>query len=144
MRYFQPMHEVIRHRGEKTRKELVPIVGGLFFTYGFELEIRKQCEKCDGKLQFIYPRGYKITDRLIIPNWEMENFIKVASVNGSTYLTAEEAERAVGKKVRIHGGTFDGVEGKVVSKGRGKTLIVEIGVMAVSAKITPDVIEVIE
>ncbi len=144
IRYFQPMHEVIRRRGEKVKKELVPVVGGLFFTYGLEPDILQQCAKCDGKLQFIYPRGYKITDRIIIPNVEMENFIRVAGANGSAYLTAEEADRAIGKKVRIHGGTFDGVEGKLVSKGRGKTLIVEIGVMAVSAKVAPEVIELIE
>lgn len=144
VKYFQPMHEVVRHRGNKAYKEIVPIVSGLFFTYGLESEIQKCCNVCDNKLQFIFPRGHKITDRIVIGNKEMEDFIKVASQKGATFIAAEDINPAVGKRVKIHGGTFDGVEGKLISKGRGKTLVVEIGVMAVKAKVTPDVIEVIE
>lgn len=144
MKYFQPLHEVVRRRGDKVYKETVAVVGGLFFAYGLEPDIQRYCRLCDGKLQFIYPRGYKITDRIVISNKEMDDFIKVSSMKDSKFLTYEEAEHAVGKSVRIHGGTFDGVEGKLVSRGRGKTLIVEIGVMAVSAKLAPEVIELIE
>ena len=79
----------------------------------------------------------------------MTNFIKVAShlEEKLTYFKPEEIDIKKGTRVKIHGGIFDGVEGIFMrTEGvRDRRLVVLLdGVMAVSAKVHPDLVEVLK
>ena len=79
----------------------------------------------------------------------MQQFITVSKTNSEQliYLRPEEINLKKGTRVRILGGTFDGVEGIFVKiKGiRSRRVVVVIpGITAVvTAEIQPDLIEVI-
>ena len=147
IRYYMPMREVARVVHGKTVKMVVPVAAGLMFTYGSESEILVHTQRSSNRFQFLIPRGGHIRDRIVIRDEEMDSFISVAeSKLKHDYITVEEAKRAVGKKVKILGGVFNNVIGKLVSPPRGKkqTLIVEVeGLMAVSVQLTPDLIQVL-
>lgn len=74
---------------------------------------------------------------IVVPDWQMENFIKVSSSDDSNliYFDSVDNEMAAGTLVRIHGGAFDGLTGSFVKiKGkRNKRVVVTVqNVMAVA------------
>ena len=78
----------------------------------------------------------------------MESFITIASQYEETtvYYKPEEIDIRKGTRVCIHGGKLDGVKGvfmRVQGKRNRRVVVMLEGVMAVSAEVHPDLIEVI-
>lgn len=78
----------------------------------------------------------------------MESFITIASQYEETtvYYKPEEIDIRKGTRVCIHGGKLDGVKGvfmRVQGKRNLRVVVMLDGVMAVSAEVHPDLIEVI-
>ena len=146
--YFIPKHYALRsYHGVKSRR-LVPVIPSLVFVRAS----RKQLinfKKDNNFLQYVMSKTSGGSEFLIVPDDQMRNFIKVASQleENLTYFKPEEIDIKKGTKVRIHGGPFDGVEGVFMrTEGvRDRRLVVLLeGVMAVSAKVHPDLVEVLK
>lgn len=144
---FIPKQYAIRtYHGVKS-KCLVPIIPSLVFVHASReqlLDFKKQYNF----LQFVIWKRKDEVEQLIVPNDQMENFIKVASSQdeGITYYKPDEIDIKKGTRVRIHGGQFDGVTGvfmKVKGKRNRRIVVLLDGIVAVAAEVQPDLIEVL-
>ena len=131
-------------------------------TYGLEYFIPKQkvLRTVKGKkVFFMVPVTWKSGGELVyltVPDEDMTNFIKVckqADEEVHFYKISEinkEKDKInieKGKRVRVHGGPFDQVEGYFikVAKKRGRQLVVIIpDLLAVSAEVKPEYIQIID
>mgnify|MGYP001025201735 FL=1 len=134
----------------KTEKKrcLVPAIPEIVFVHASHTELI-QFKKTHNFLQFVTTRNSGMTDYLIVPEKQMNDFIKVAGKYEEklTYFSPDEIQLEKGTRVRIHGGVFDGVEGTLLKiKGkRSRRIVVAIdNVSAVAiSEVTPDLIEVL-
>ena len=146
--YFIPKKYAMRNYFGKIKRELVPLIPNLVFVKASYSEI--------DAFQSLYSfLGFATTVKngnrtpLVVPGYQMENFMKVALHYDEdlTYFKPEEVELKEGDFVRIVGGAFDGAKGQLLRlKGkRGKRLVVRIPqIMAVAATyIEPEFIQVI-
>lgn len=147
LEYFIPKHYALRvYHGIKS-KRLVPVIPSLVFVHASHKQIT-EFKKSYNLLQFVtFGRNNKM-EYLVVPDKQMDNFIRVASKykEGMTYLTPEEINIEKGTKIRIHGGEFDNVEGLFVRiKGKRKREVVVVlnNIMGISVEVKPDLIEVI-
>lgn len=86
---------------------------------------------------------------LTVPDEDMTNFIKVCKQADEEvhFYKISEINIEKGKRVRVHGGPFDQVEGYFikVAKKRGRQLVVIIpDLLAVSAEVKPEYIQIID
>ena len=148
MDYFIPKHYAVRvYHGVKSRR-LVPVIPSLVFVRASRRQLIR-FKKDNNFLQYVLRKTSAGGEYLIVPDDQMSNFIKVASrlEENLTYFKPEEIDIKKGTKVRIHGGPFDGVEGIFMrTEGvRDRRLVIMLeGVMAVSAKVHPDLVEVLK
>lgn len=147
MDYFIPKHYVVRsYHGVKSRR-LVPVIPSLVFVRACRRQI-VDFKKNHNFLQFVMSKTSKGAEFLVVPDSQMSNFIKIASQleENLTYFRPDEIDIKKGTRVRIHGGAFDGVEGTFMrTEGvREKRVVVMVdGILAVSAKVHPDLVEVL-
>ena len=81
-----------------------------------------------------------VTEIITIPDRQMDNFIKVASVQDDRifYLDYEEVQNISGKRCKIIEGYFAGVEGTIKRISKNKRVVVQIeGVAAVAIAFVP-------
>ena len=93
-------------------------------------------------------KGKDGLEYLVVPDDQMESFIKVSSQYGEniSYYNPDELDLRKGCRVRIHGGKLNGVTGvfmQVQGKRNRRVVVLLEGVMAVAAEVHPDLIEVI-
>lgn len=147
IKYFIPKHYAVRvYHGVKS-KRLVPVIPSLVFVRSDRKRLSK-FKKENNFIQYVMQRTSNGSEYMIVPDNQMDNFIKVASrpEENLRYFSPEEIDVRKGTPVRIIGGIFDGVEGVFMrTEGvRDKRVVVLLkGVLAVSAKVHPDLIEVL-
>jgi transcription antitermination factor NusG len=146
---FVPMHYkiIVKKDGKKIR-ELVPVIHNLIFVRTTSAMMR------DIKSRILFLQYYTRREKgknlpVIIPERQMRQFISVSETHNEKliYLKPEELDLQKGTRVRIHGGSLDGVEGVFV-KVRGvrnrRVVVMVDGFVAVAmAEIKPDLIEVL-
>ncbi len=145
--FFIPKHYVMRVFHGRKSKRLVPVIPSLIFVHASKDAILS-FKKFHNFLQFVMWEKSTGKECLVVPDDQMEDFIKVASAQEDTtsYYKPEEIDIKRGTRVRIHGGRFDGVEGVFMQvKGkRNRRLVVMLeGIMAVVAEVDPDLVEII-
>jgi transcription antitermination factor NusG len=148
LEYFIPKCYAVRIYHGKKRKELVPIIPNLVFVHASRMEIQ-EFKKKHKILQYVMWEKSTGTDFVVVPDKQMEDFMKLAGryEESVVYYKPEEINLQKGTRVRIHGGAFDGVEGVFV-KVRGarsrRVVVLLEGIMAVtSAEISSDLIEIL-
>ncbi len=145
LEFFIPKHYVVRiYHGVKS-KRLVPVIPSLVFIHATKEELLA-FKRRNNFIQFVM-KGTG-PDPLIVPDRQMNDFIKVATsqLAGTTYYNPEEINLQKGTPVRIHGGHFDGVTGtflKIQGKRNRRLVVLLDGIMAVAAEIDPELVEVI-
>ena len=136
---FVPM----RYRVVEMRRELVPAISNLIF-------VRSTQERISGlkvSNEVLEPLRYMM-DRtagmehvvMTVTDWQMENFMRVAKVTDESVMFLDEKSVVgkEGKRVRIMGGVFEGVEGVIRRVKRCKRVVVEIeGVASVAIAWVP-------
>ena len=135
---------------------MVPVIHSLVFVYASQRQIVDFKHNYYYNLQFV---TWKAEDGLVyltVPEKEMKNFIEVCKQTEQEvhFYKIDEINKgkdkidiAKGKRVRVHGGPFDQVEGYFIKIGRkrGKQLVVIIpDLLAVSAEVAPEYIQVID
>ena len=147
LEYFIPKCYALRvYHGVKS-KRLVPVIPSLVFVHASHIQIT-EFKKRYNFLQFVMSKKSTGSEYLIVPDTQMESFMKVSLQyeENISYYTPEELDLRKGCRVRIHGGKFDGVTGvfmRVQGKRNRRVVVLLEGVMAVAAKVHPDLIEVI-
>lgn len=146
---FVPMrYEVRTVRGHKTRL-YVPAVSNLLFVHTTDSRL-KMFKQTTTFLQYLVRRVDGVSRKIVVPDAQMEQFIRVSRTgdDGLVYLKPEEINLGKGTRVRILGGAFDGVEGLFLKvKGRRSRRVVvlvdHVSAVAVS-EVSPDLIEVLD
>ncbi len=156
LKYFIPKKQVLRTiNGEKVIC-MVPVIHSLVFVHATHREIVDFKLNYYNALQFVTWKHGGVPDYLTVPNKQMDSFIKVCEqrekevifykpneINGENSLVNIER----GKKVRVHGGPFDKVEGYFlkIAKKRSRQLVVIIpDLLVASAEVEPEYLEIIE
>lgn len=117
---FVPMKTIVRTVGRRKVRQKAPAVSNLIFVRATESRVQ-EVKDALGYLQFLCNREQDRNIRIIVPDGQMADFMRLAAGAGSdsVYLKADEINLIQGDKVRIHGGAFDGVVG-TFQKVRGR------------------------
>ena len=146
LEYFIPKCYAVRvYHGVKS-KRLVPVIPNLVFVHASRIQIT-EFKKRYNFLQFVMWEKSTGLEYLVVPDDQMENFIKVSSqYEENIAYYPDELDFRKGCRVRIHGGKLNGVTGvfmQVQGKRNRRVVVLLEGVMAVVAEVHPDLIEVI-
>lgn len=147
---FIPMRYTLTVRRGRKKRELVPAIHNLIFVHASP-ETMKEIKSKISYLQYMMDRKNSIEKTpIIIPDKQMEDFIKVASMYDQPleFIPADRSRLIKGTRVRIHGKQFGEVEGVLTRTpgSKAKKIIVAIsGVISiVTSAIEPERIEIIE
>lgn len=145
---FIPMHYVEKEcQGKKTR-QLVPVVHNLLFihTCRRKLDEFKRNSILSSKIRYMMDNIRRTP--IVVPDKQMMDFITVAGTSDEQimYLAPSEMHLKKGERVRINGGIWKGVIGKLVRIKRGLRVVVAIeGIAAVAtASLHPSQVDLIE
>ena len=144
---FIPKYYAVRvYHGVKS-KRLVPVIPNLVFVHASRIQIT-EFKKRYNFLQFVMWEKSTGLEYLVVPDDQMESFIRVSSQyeENISYYNPDELDLRKGRRVRIHGGKLNGVMGvfmQVQGKRNRRVVVLLEGVMAVAAEVHPDLIEVI-
>ena len=134
----------LRREGEtELRWELVPAINNLIFVHSSQERISglKASNKVLEPLRYMMDRtAEKANTILTVPDVQMENFIRVASVTDDSvmFLDEESVVGKEGKRVEIMGGAFEGVTGVIRRVKRCKRVVVELeGIASVAIAFVP-------
>ena len=140
---FVPMQYRREERNGVMVKRLVPSVHNLIFIHITPTDMKDYKSMTDLPIRYIMDKASR--KPIIVPEKEMENFIKVAGTYDEklVYLNPDPGDFAQGERVRIIGGAFAGAEGVFVRvKGDRRVLINVEGLVAVATTfVHPSMIE---
>ena len=142
---FIPMHYEIVNTKDGRKRMLVPAIHNLIFVRSTQevLTALKMTRKEFEPLRYIMRVSRteeKAKEIIRVPDKEMEDFIRVASVQDDSimYLDYKDFIGKEGKRVRIEEGTFAGVEGVIKRIKKNKHVVVQIeGVAAIAIAYVP-------
>lgn len=125
---FTPMcyKEVIR-KGRKVRLR-VPVIPSLLFVRAVR-ESLDPFVAADHHFQYQFKRGGKQNEALIVPDDQMEKFIRVSEPDKNPlYFAPQELNLTKGCKIRIISGPFEGITGTLlkVKGARKRRMVVSI------------------
>ena len=137
------LSDLRKHGETELRKELVPAINNLIFVRSTQERI----SRLKASNEVLEPLRYMM-DRtageahviMTVADKAMENFVRVASKTDESVMFLDENTIVgkEGKRVRIMGGAFEGVEGVIRRVKRCKRVVVEIeGVMSVAVAWVP-------
>ena len=142
---FVPMHYDLIDTDDGRKRVLVPSVHNLIFVHTTQSTLTdlKKTNPLFEPLRYIMkPVHYGLQQKeiLFVPDRQMDNFMRVASVQDDTviFLDCEDYITKIGKQVRITAGPFNGVEGVIKRIKKNKYVVVQIeGVAAVAVTYVP-------
>ena len=142
---FVPMtYRVVEKQNESDfQRELVPAISNLIFVKSTQEKITELKRTNEVLEPLRYMLDYTNGDGPVIMTVgerEMENFMRVASKTDDSVMFLDENTIVgkEGKRVKIMGGAFEGVEGVIRRVKRCKRVVVEIeGVMSVAIAYVP-------
>ena len=125
------------------RKELVPAINNLVFVRSTQERI----SELKARNEVLEPLRYMMDHTagkehviMTVPDRQMENFLRVASKTDDSVMFLDEGSIVgkEGRRVRIMGGPFEGVEGVIRRVKRCKRVVVELeGVTSVAIAYVP-------
>ena len=148
LEFYIAKHYVIRTVQGKRQRMLVPYIPNLLFIHASWTQI-VNFKKTHPFIKFATWKKSTGTEYLIVPDAQMQNFIRVTSDNEKDvrYYKPEEINFGEGTKVRVIGGELDGVEGTFIKvRGRRSRQLVVVlpKLLAASIQISPDYLEILK
>lgn len=154
LEYFIPKQKVLRTINGKKVVCMTPVIHSLVFVHASQKQIVEFKLNYYNDLQFV---TWNTEDGLIyltVPEKDMTNFIDVCLQTEREVhfykideINKDKIDIAKGKRIRVHGGPFDQVEGYFMKIGRkrGRQLVVIIpDLLVASAEVEPEYIQVID
>ena len=144
---FVPMtYRLADTEGENPHRELVPAINNLIFVHSTQERISRlklSNEVLEPLRYMIDLTAKKKHEIMTVPDRQMENFLRVASKTDDSvmFLDEENIIGKEGKRVRIMGGAFEGVEGVIRRVKCCKRVVVELeGIASVAIAYVPAVL----
>ena len=133
-----------RKQGDtELRRELVPAINNLIFVHS----TKERISELKVSNELLEPLRYMIDQTageahtiMTVPDKQMENFMRVASVTDDSVMFLDETTIVgkEGKRVQIMGGPFEGVTGVIRRVKRCKRVVVELeGITCVAIAFVP-------
>ena len=156
LEHFIPKEKVLRTIKGRKVMSLEPVIHSLVFVHASQRKIVEFKLNYYNDLQFVTWKTEEELIYLTVPDKEMSNFIEMCKQTekevhfykiGEINQNKDKLDIAKGKRVRVNGGPCDQLEGYFmkVGKKRGRQFVVIIlDLLAVSAEIEPDYLEIIE
>ena len=146
--FFIPKQQAIRTLHGRKTVFWVPLIPSMVFVYATHRQIVKFKKEVFNELQFVTWKRDSEMVYLTVPSVQMDSFIRMCEQKQQSvcFFKPSEIQLERGTKVRIHGGPFDRVEGtfvKVAGRRRKQVVVILLDMLAVSAEIEPEYIEVI-
>ena len=134
---YMPMHYVIKKEIGKKKRILQPLLPNLFFVYATREDVAEIVKKKDDKktpiLKYYLDKIKPIEANgkhppLTIPSEAMTNFIKATSTESEhvRIVSSEQCHYKTGDIVKVIGGEFKGVTGRVARISGQQRVVVEI------------------
>lgn len=147
--HYIPKEQVLRTRHGKKVACMVPVIPGLVFVYATQHQVVAFKRDIYNDLQFVIWEFDTNRHYLIVPDKQMSDFIRLCEQKERkvTFHKPSEIQLEKGTRVRIHGGVLDSVEGtflKIAGKRRKQVLIILPDMLAASAEVEPEYLEVID
>lgn len=124
-----------------------PIVRSLWFVRSCRATMDQPIAN-DSHTQYIYKKGDGYQQPMTVPLREMENFKRACEEGDKPlFFSPDQINISKGTKVRIHGGSLNGVEGYFmkVTGARNKRVTIKLErIAAVAIAVNPDLLEVIQ
>lgn len=145
---FTPMRwKLVTVRGRR-KKVKVPFLPDLLFAHSTRHQLDRLLPRIH-KLQYRYYKGGKYMDPMIVPEEDMNRFIRAvdASVQPTYYAPGEIDPGMIGHRIRIVGGPLDGCIGHLLKiRGtRTKRILIELqALLAVIVEVQPEFIQVLD
>ena len=145
LHYFIAKKYVVRKSGGKTKRELVPLISNLLFIRATYKQVH-DFQKLYSVIGFVITSIEGRRTPLVVPDSQMENFIKVASHYEAdlVYYRPEELNLSEGDYVRIIGGAFNGAKGQLIKIDgkRNKRFVVTIpNILSATIDLKPEFIQ---
>ena len=141
---FVPMtYKLLCAEGEDPHQELVPAINNLIFvrsTQGRISELKTSNEVLEPLRYMMDHTAEKAHEIMTVPDRQMENFMRVASMTDDSvmFLNENTIVGKEGKRVKIMGGMFEGVEGVIRRVKRCKRVVVALdGIASVAIAYVP-------
>ena len=141
---FVPMtYKLVCENDGNLHRELVPAINNLIFVRSTQERISelKLSNEVLEPLRYMIDRTAERAHVIMtVPDRQMENFLRVAKVTDDSVMFLDETSVVgkEGKRVRIMGGVFEGVEGVIRRVKRCKRVVVELeGVASVAIAHVP-------
>ena len=141
---FVPMtYKLVCSDNGKLHRELVPAINNLIFvrsTQGRISELKTTNEVLEPLRYMLDHTAEKAHEIMTVPDRQMENFMRVASMTDDSVMFLDEKTIVgkEGKRVKIMGGAFEGVEGVIRRVKRCKRVVVELeGIASVAIAYVP-------
>lgn len=146
IRSFIPMEWRIKTVRGRNRRVWMPVVSNLIFVHSDQQSLRPYLA-ADSKFQFTYRRGGRQNEPMVVPDDQMEAFMKaLEEAQRPIFLAPQEIDLSAGTRIRVVGGALDGMEGYFMKlKGlRAKRLVVMVpDALAVAVEVDPEWVEVL-
>ena len=133
---YMPMHYIIKKEIGKKKRMLQPLLPNLFFVYATRETVNSIIKKKGEEtsvLKFYLDKTKPLEDNgkhppLTIPFTSMTNFIKATSTDSEhvRIVSAEQCHYKSGDMVKVIGGEFKGVTGRVARIAGQQRVVVEI------------------
>lgn len=143
---FLPMHwEMVETKNGGKKRLLRPAIHNLIFvrsTQEFLTELKMTCEEF-APMRYMMKRPLSNEEKseiMLVPDYQMENFMRVASVQDDRvmFLDNNEYINKIGQRVKVIDGYFSGVEGIVKRINKNKRVVVQLeGLAAVAIAFVP-------
>ncbi len=143
---FLPMHwEVVETKNRGKKRMLLPAIHNLIFvrsTQEFLTELKMTREEF-APMRYMMKRPISSGEKseiMLVPDQQMENFMRVASVQDDRvmFLESNDFINRIGQRVKVIDGFFSGVEGVVKRINKNKRIVVQLeGIAAVAIAFVP-------
>lgn len=143
---FVPMrYELVQTKNEGKKRILQPAIHNLIFVHASQSTLTdlKMTRKEFSPMRYMMRRPLsndQVAEIITIPDKQMENFMKVASVQDDRifFLNYDEVQNLRGKRCKVIDGYFAGVEGTIKRINKNKRVVVQLeGVAAVAIAFIP-------
>ena len=143
---FLPMHyELIETKTGGKKRVLLPAIHNLIFVRSTQefLTSLKMCHEEFAPMRYMMKKsvsGDCKSEILQVPDWQMNNFMRVASIQDDRVIFLDNTEfiNKVGQRVKVIDGSFSGVEGVIKRINKNKRVVVQLeGVAAVAIAFIP-------
>lgn len=143
---FLPMHyELVETKKDGKKRMLLPAIHNLIFVRSSQevLTELKMTREEFAPMRYMMKRPLSSGEKseiMHVPDQQMENFMRVASVQDDRVMFLENNEyiKKVGQRVRVVDGCFSGVEGVIKRINKNKRVVVQLeGLAAVAIAFVP-------